>query len=251
MGMITVVTDVVRENNQTYRLGWTEQCKDGTKMGAGSPEYVLLFRKPQSDRTRGYADEPVVKDKSEYSRARWQIDAHAFWRSDGERLTTAGDVTEASPAEVKSVFERYSAQNPYDYEEHVRIGEALDGRGALSSAYMMLDPVSDDPFVWTDVNRMMTLNGEQNRRGLQMHICPLQFDIVDRLIRRYSNPGELIFDPFGGLMTVPYRAVLLGRRGLGVELSEGSWRDGVRYLEQAERQSRAKSLFDGLEEAAG
>ena len=34
-GMITIVTDVVRENNQTYRLGWTEQCKDGSKMGVG------------------------------------------------------------------------------------------------------------------------------------------------------------------------------------------------------------------------
>ncbi|RHU81201.1 DNA methylase N-4, partial [Clostridium sp. OM08-29] len=44
-GMITVVTDVVRENNQTYRLGWSEQCKDGTKMGVGCPEYILLFRK--------------------------------------------------------------------------------------------------------------------------------------------------------------------------------------------------------------
>ena len=44
-GMITVLTDVVRENNQTYRLGWTEQCKDGTKMGVGCPEYILLFRK--------------------------------------------------------------------------------------------------------------------------------------------------------------------------------------------------------------
>lgn len=65
MGMITVVTDVVRENNQTYRLGWTEQCKDGTKMGVGCPEYVLLFHKPQTDRTRGYADEPVVKSKDE------------------------------------------------------------------------------------------------------------------------------------------------------------------------------------------
>jgi hypothetical protein len=35
MGMITVITDVVRENNQTYRLGYTEMCKDGTKMGVG------------------------------------------------------------------------------------------------------------------------------------------------------------------------------------------------------------------------
>jgi len=45
IGMITVVTDVVRENNQTYRLGWTENSKDGTKMGVGSPEYILLLRK--------------------------------------------------------------------------------------------------------------------------------------------------------------------------------------------------------------
>ena len=59
MGMITVVTDVVRENNQTYRLGWSENCKDGSKMGVGSPEYLLLFRKRQSDRTRSYADVPV------------------------------------------------------------------------------------------------------------------------------------------------------------------------------------------------
>lgn len=81
MGMITIVTDVVHENNQTYRLGWSEQCKDATKMGVGSPEYVLLFRKPQSDRTRGYADRPVSKPKAEYSKARWQVEAHAFWLS--------------------------------------------------------------------------------------------------------------------------------------------------------------------------
>jgi hypothetical protein len=63
MGMKTITTDVVRENNQTYRLGWTEQCKDGTRMGPGMPEYLLIFRKPPSDASNGYADEPVVKEK--------------------------------------------------------------------------------------------------------------------------------------------------------------------------------------------
>jgi hypothetical protein len=62
LGMITVTTDVVRENNQTYRLGYTEMRKDGTKMGVGSPEYMLLFHKPQTDRSKGYADERIVKD---------------------------------------------------------------------------------------------------------------------------------------------------------------------------------------------
>ncbi|WP_197533090.1 hypothetical protein, partial [Gordonibacter pamelaeae] len=85
LGMVTVVTDVVRENNQTYRLGWTECCKDGTKMGVGSPEYVILLHKPQTDRARGYADVPVAHEKEAYSRARWQVDAHAFWRSSGDR----------------------------------------------------------------------------------------------------------------------------------------------------------------------
>jgi hypothetical protein len=45
MGKISVTTDVVRENNQTYRLGWSEQCKDASKMGVGLPEYIYLFRK--------------------------------------------------------------------------------------------------------------------------------------------------------------------------------------------------------------
>jgi DNA modification methylase len=251
MGMITIVTDVVRENNQTYRLGWTEQCKDGTKMGVGSPEHVLLFRKPQTDRSRGYADIPVVKDKAEYSRSRWQVDAHALWRSNGERAVTAEEVANADPVRAKELYTKYDATHPYNYEEHVRIGEILDERDALSSTHMTLEPTSDDPFVWTDVNRMRTLNSEQNRRGLMLHICPLQYDIVDRLIRRYSNPDETVFDPFGGLMTVPYRAVLMGRQGIGVELSEQSWRDGVRYLRQAESQMSVRSLFDEIDEEAG
>ena len=77
-GMITVITDVVRENNQTYRLGWTENCKDGSKMGVGCPEYILLFRKLPTDTSKAYADVPVVKSKDEYTKGQWQIDAHAF-----------------------------------------------------------------------------------------------------------------------------------------------------------------------------
>lgn len=50
---------------QTYRLGWTEQCKDGTKMGVGCPEYILLFRKLPTDHSKGYADVRVSRDKAD------------------------------------------------------------------------------------------------------------------------------------------------------------------------------------------
>ncbi|QGJ88441.1 DNA helicase [Mycobacterium phage Eish] len=249
LGMITVVTDVVRENNQTYRLGWSEQCKDATKMGVGSPEYVLLFHKPQTDRSKGYADTPVAKSKDEYTRARWQVDAHAFWRSSGNRTLTADELAALPPDQLASLFTKHSLQDVYDYQSHVRIGEQLEGRGALPATFMAIAPGSWSPHVWHDVNRMITLNGEQKRRNVQMHVCPLQFDIVDRLITRFSNPGELVFDPFGGLGTVPLRALKLGRRGRGVELNPGYYFDAVKYLQAEERQRDMPSLFD-LEDAS-
>ena len=248
LGMITVVTDVVRENNQTYRLGWSENCKDGTKMGAGSPEYILLFHKPQTDRARGYADVPVTKEKSEYTRARWQVDAHAFWRSSGNRQLTADDLAELGPDKLAKLFTQWSLQDVYDYESHIKIGEELESRGALPSSFMSLAPGSHHPDVWHDVNRMLTLNGAQKSKNLQMHVCPLQFDIVDRLIRRYTNEGDLVFDPFGGLGTVPYRALHLGRRGRAVELNTGYFMDGLKYLEAKEREISMPSLFDVLED---
>lgn len=244
MGMITVVTDVVRENNQTYRLGWSEQCKDGTKMGVGSPEYVLLFRKPQTDRSRGYADVPVVKSKEEYSRARWQVDAHAFWRSSGDRFLSAEEMAGYGPDVLAKLFTERSLQTIYDYEQHIALGEALDERKALPSTFMSIAPGSHDDEVWHDVNRMFTLNSEQSARNMNNHICPLQFDIVDRLINRYSNKGDVVFDPFGGLFTVPYRAIKLGRKGRAVELNTGYYFDGLHYLQSIEKQVGMPSLFD-------
>lgn len=244
MGMITVVTDVVRENNQTYRLGWSEQCKDATKMGVGSPEYILLFHKPQTNREKGYADIPVVKSKDSYTRARWQVDAHAFWRSSGDRLLTTDELAGLPPEQLSKLFTEQTARQVYDYESHVKIGEELDGRGSLPATFMSLAPASWREDVWHDVNRMLTLNGEQKRRNVQMHVCPLQLDIVDRLINRFSNPGELVFDPFCGLGTVPLRALKAGRHGRGVELNAGYWLDSVKYLEAEERRNDMPTLFD-------
>jgi hypothetical protein len=244
MGMITITTDVVRENNQSYRLGYTEMCKDGTKMGAGSPEYVILFRKPQSDRTKGYADVPVVKSKANYSLARWQVDAHAFWRSNGDRPIAPEEWSHFTPSEIHKMFDAETLNNLYDIESHVAIGDALAKVDRLPATFMQLAPSSWHPDVWTDINRMLTLNTEQSRKRQAMHVCPLQFDIVDRLIERYSNPGDLVFDPFGGLATVPVRAMRAGRRGRSVELNPQYFLDGVKYCQATERQIAMPTLFD-------
>jgi len=243
----TIVTDVVRENNQTYRLGWTEQCKDGSRMGNGMPEYVLLFRKPPTDRSNGYADTPVVKDKAVYTRARWQYDAHGFARSSGDRPLTPEELEGLDQATIFRMFRQHSLSNVYDFRHDVKIAEAVDKSGWLPTTFMLLQPQSWHPDVWTDITRMRTLNGSQAAKGKEMHLCPLQFDIVDRCIEQYTMPGETVLDPFGGLMTVPYCAIKLGRHGVGIELNNRYWLDGAAYCAAAERDLLMPTLFDILE----
>ena len=249
-GMITVVTDVVRENNQTYRLGWTEQCKDGTKMGVGCPEYILLFRKLPTDRSKAYADVKVTKDKEDYPLSRWQLDAHAFWRSSGDRNLTPEELARLKMSDRMRRFREFSRSHVYDYDQHVALSYALEQSDAISKEFMTVPPASTHPDVWDDISRMRTLNTAQSQRRKQFHICPLQLDIVERVIERYSNPGDVAFDPFSGLGTVPMVAVQMGRKGYGCELNPDSFADSVYYLRAEEAEMEQPSLFDLLEQDA-
>jgi len=252
-GRITIVTDVVRENNQTYRLGWTENSKDGSKMGCGMSEYILLFRKLPTDLSTAYADEPVKKSKMDYSRAQWQIDAHGFWRSSGDRFMTPEEIMQLPIDKIQHFFKNYSSHNIYDYHKHVEIGETMESVNRLPAKFMSIAPTSHQDNTWTDVNRMLTLNGKQSQKKLQMHVCPLQFDIVERVIIRFSNPGDVVCDPFAGIFTVPYMAVKLGRIGHGIELNPDYFKDGISYMREMEAKMKSATLFDiekiGISEA--
>lgn len=261
MGMKTIVTDVVRENNQTYRLGWSEQCKDGTKMGVGVPEYLLLFRKDPTDNKKSYADHPVKKLKRKYSRSRWQIDAHGFTRSNGNRMLTPEELQSLPHAAIFKLFREFALTTVYDFEHHVHLGEALElysvqrglcacdppekcRHGRLPVTFMLLQPPSWHPDVWTDITRMMTLNAAQSAKGREMHLCPMQFDLADRLIAQYSEEGETVLDPFGGLCTTAVRAVKLKRKAICVELNLNYLMDGAKYCEAAAREVDMPTLFD-------
>lgn len=249
LGEHVITTDVVTENASTYRLGWSENAKDGTKMGCGSPEYLLIFRKPPTDVSNAYADEPVIKSKEDYSRGRWQLDAHAYWRTEGNRLLDPDELRRMDLSEVYKAWKAYSEDNPYSYETHVKICETLDQFGKLPSGFMAVPTPSNSEWVWDDISRVKTLNSSQSARKQEKHVCPLQFDIVDRALIRYSNEGDVVYDPFGGIMTVPFRCIKLKRFGLATELNELYWKDGVRYCKEAEYKANIPTLFDVLKEA--
>ncbi|WDH80176.1 DNA methyltransferase [Microbacterium esteraromaticum] len=246
-GMITVTTDVVRENNQTYRLSYSEMAKDHSKMGVGSPEYVLLFHKPQSNRTRGYADLPVTKDKADYSVGRWQIDAAAEWRTGGDRLLSVDELAQLEVGVRAKLFTAQSERTVYDYDAHVALADSLAARNALPGTFASLVPGSWRADVWTDVLRIDTLNSEQRKREVEAHICPFPLEIPRRIITMFSNPGELVGDPFSGLGSTVLEAVRQGRRGFGSELNPVSTADSVVYLTRHDNEANAPTLFDLLD----
>lgn len=249
MGKITIGTDVVRENKQTYRLGWSEKCKDGTCKSVGLPEEVLIMRKPPTDRSNGYADFPVKLSKKEYTRANWQIDANAIYRTDGNRLLTPAEYASLPLDKAMGNLKREFMTGPYNYERHVEIAQAMEDAGKLPSSFAAVEPHIDHPYIWTDVVRMRGLNTTQGQRKEQQHICPLPFDIPTRLIKIFTNKGERVKDHFAGLFTVPYVAMELGRIGIGVELDPVSFKTGVRYLKELEEKGKTITLFDLLQTA--
>lgn len=244
VGKITVTTDVVRENNQTYRLTWGEQRKDATKMGVGLPEYILLFRKRPTEMNNAYADDPVIKKIDEYLLSLWQLDAHAYWKSSGDRFLSSQELL---TADMKTVFNRwkdYDKKNIYDFQEHLRVCNDLDKTGKLSKLFMTIPPTSSNDLVWTDINRMLTLNANQANRKKEKHICPLQLDIIERLINRFTNIDDVVDDPFGGLFSTAYKSLEMKRKAVSAELNPQYYDDGLFYLKSIEYKINVPTLFD-------
>jgi len=99
--------------------------------------------------------------------------------------------------------------------------------------------------VWWDIKETNTLNARVARDSAdERHICPLQLDFIERCVRLWSNPGETVFSPFGGIGSEPYTAVRLGRKALAIELKPTYWQTAVRNLQDIEDEMSLPSLFD-------
>lgn len=105
---------------------------------------------------------------------------------------------------------------------------------------------------WIDIRETNTLNVRGTKgEGDTKHICPLQLDVIERCIRLYSNPGELVFSPFTGIGSEGYMALKLGRRFYGCELKDEYYKTACKHLSGVVSDStRVRSLFDEVESEA-
>lgn len=91
--------------------------------------------------------------------------------------------------------------------------------------------------VWMDINPSRTL---QYRAGRdpddERHICPLQLDVIERAIDLWTNPGDTVLSPFGGIGSEPVSAIKMGRKAIAVELKGSYWDLAVRNLKDAQQE---------------
>lgn len=91
--------------------------------------------------------------------------------------------------------------------------------------------------VWMDIDQTDVLNVAEARSDRdEKHMCPLQLDLIERVVRLWSNPGDVVLSPFAGIGSEGHVALRAGRKFVGIELKPEYWRQGCRNLGDANRQ---------------
>lgn len=88
--------------------------------------------------------------------------------------------------------------------------------------------------VWMDINQSDTLQRQSAREEKdERHICPLQLEVIKRCIELWTNPEDIVLDPFAGIGSTPYTAIRMNRRGMGIELKESYYKQAVANCREA------------------
>ena len=193
----TIWKDPLVEATRTKALGLMHKqvTKDSIMCRNGLPDYLLTFRKPGDNK------EPVS-------------------HSNGFKTFIGED------------------------EPNCRKGTAIlkDSRVHRNLSMSNMDPVYSHHVwrryaspVWMDIDQSNTLNREAAREKRdERHICPLQLDVIARGIELYTNPSDIVLTPFMGIGSEVYQAILMARRGIGIELKQSYYRQAVKNCEMAE-----------------
>lgn len=210
---ITIEKDPVVEMQKTNSHGllYKNWKQRAEILRVGLPDYILVFQKP-GDCPKSVSHDPL--DITYYGN-----NPPAEWRYPTLPSKRTGEVNLSLP-----VWQNYANPNWSDVVV---------------------------PLVWTDIDQTDVLNymiakSDQDER----HLCPLQLDVIARLIQWKSNEGDVIFDCFGGVASTGYKALEMKRKFVGIELKPEYFKWGLRYLEEAETLANRPDLFTWAAEQA-
>lgn len=102
--------------------------------------------------------------------------------------------------------------------------------------------------VWIDIRQSDTLQKKSARAEKEeKHICPSELEIIKRFIELWTNPDDIVLDPFAGIGSTNYVALRMGRTTIGIELKDTYYAQGVANCQNALTEPRIEDLQDERE----
>lgn len=202
---ITIWKNPVVEMQRTKALGLLHKQvkKDSTMSRVGIPDYVLVFRKD------GERLDPV---RCNISVDTWQQFASPVWQFD--------DLAK----EFEMMLPLLSKEAYGTLPENIRLKYATP--------------------VWMDIDYGHTLNAAAGRaENDEKHICPLQLNTIERLLLLYTNKGDTVFTPFGGIGSEGYQSLLMDRKVISIELKPSYFKTKVQNCKNAIKLKQTATLF--------
>ena len=99
--------------------------------------------------------------------------------------------------------------------------------------------------VWMDIRSGNLLPFKEAREtDEEKHVCPLQLDVIERMLTLYTNPGEIVLSPFGGVGSEPFTALKMERRAIAVELKPSYYRQLLKNLEMTNHPEQMSIFAD-------
>lgn len=206
---VCIWKDPLVEATRTKALGLMHKqlVKDSAMCRNGLPDYLITMRKP------GDNPQPI---------------------SHPNGLTEfAGEDEPLAPKTESTLKSQYTQQNKHSH---------ISSEDPVYSHHVWRRYASP---VWMDIRQSNTLQRTSARAEKdEKHICPLQLDVIERALTLWTNPGDIVLDPFAGIGSVPYQALSMRRRGVGIELKDTYFGQAVKNCEAAVDLAAAKTDFD-------
>lgn len=197
-GRTTIWKDPVVEMQRTKALGllYMQIRKDSARNRVGMPDYMLFFRAP------GDNPDPIQHV------APGSAEGMAIARAWLDYMRKEGLATQAPD---DAVLRELLPHVEFDVSEWQRLASP----------------------VWMNIQQGNVLN-RMKGQGDEKHVCPLQLDVIEKCLRLYSKPGDVVMDPFNGIGSTGYQAIKMYRRYLGFELKPEYAAQAGRNLAEAE-----------------
>jgi len=201
-GRATIWKDPVVEMQRTKALGllYKQIRKDSAMNRVGMPDYMLFFRAPGENPDRIEHCEPGDTKEAVRIARKWLAEMHRLGLA--SQTPTDDQIAALLPHAEFDVYEWQRLASP----------------------------------VWMDIQQGNVLN-RMKAENDERHVCPLQLDVIERCLRLYSKPGDVVMDPFNGIGSTGYVAVKMFRRYLGFELKPEYAAQAKKNLDDAARSS--------------